>query len=63
LQKLDFLDTSGVTLLRRVAVLDVPESEVLVIPSDSSGVSRILAVTGSDSVLRFAAEPHNVAVA
>ncbi|MCW2978874.1 MAG: Anti-sigma factor antagonist [Solirubrobacterales bacterium] len=62
LQKLEFLDSSGVALLRRVAVKDVPGCDVLVIPSDSPGVSRVLAATGMDSLLRFATEPHSVAV-
>jgi hypothetical protein len=62
LQKLEFPDSSGVALLRRVAAGDVPACDVLVIPSDSPGVSRVLAVTGTDSLLRFATEPHSVAV-
>jgi anti-sigma B factor antagonist len=63
LQKLEFLDTSGVAMLRRVSASADSASEVLVIPSDSPGVSRILAVTGTDSLLRFAAEPRDAAAA
>lgn len=61
LQKLEFLDSSGIALLSRVAARDVPACDVLVIPSDSPGVSRVLAVTGIDSQLRFATEPRRVA--
>jgi anti-anti-sigma factor len=59
LQKLEFLDSSGIALLSRVAARDVPTCDVLVIPSDSPGVSRVLALTGIDSLLRFATEPHS----
>jgi anti-sigma B factor antagonist len=62
LQKLEFLDSSGIALLNRVAARDAFPCEVLVIPSDSPGVSRVLAVTGVDSLLRFATEPHSVTV-
>jgi anti-anti-sigma factor len=55
LRKLEFLDASGVAMLRRVAANDASESEVVVIPSDSPCVSRILAVTGTASLLRLAA--------
>jgi anti-sigma B factor antagonist len=57
LQGLEFLDTSGIAMLSRVAAKEVSEGDVLVIPSDSPGVSRILTVTGVDSLLRFTAEP------
>jgi anti-anti-sigma factor len=60
LQQLEFLDSSGVALLRHVAARDVPACDVLVIPTDSPGVSRVLAVTGTDSLLTFATEPHSV---
>jgi anti-sigma B factor antagonist len=63
LQKLAFIDMSGIAMLRRVAQGDASAGDVLVIPSESAGVSRILAVTGTDSVLRLAAEPRGVAVA
>ena len=63
LQELEFLDSSGVALLRRVAAGYAPACDVLVIPSDLPGVSRVLAVTGVDSLLRFATEPHSVAAA
>jgi anti-sigma B factor antagonist len=61
LQKLEFLDSSGVALLRQAAARHVPACDVLVIPSASPGVSRVLAVTGTDSLLRFATEPQPVA--
>lgn len=63
LQQLDFLDPSGVAMLRRVAATDVSEVDVLVIPSDSPGVSRILALTGTKTVLRFAADAGAVTAA
>jgi anti-anti-sigma factor len=49
LQRVDFLDSSGVALLRHVAARSVPACDVLVIPSDSPGVSHVLAATGTDS--------------
>jgi anti-sigma B factor antagonist len=56
LQKLEFIDSSGLAMLHAMAVGDVSGGDVIVIPSESPGVSRVLAVTGIDSLLRFVTE-------
>jgi anti-sigma B factor antagonist len=60
LQKLEFIDSSGLAMLHAMAVGDVSGGDVIVIPSESPGVSRVLAVTGIDSLLRFVTEPPAV---
>jgi anti-sigma B factor antagonist len=63
LQKLEFIDSSGLAMLHGVAAGDGSGGDVLVIPSESPGVSRVLAVTGIDSLLRFVTEPPAMTVA
>jgi anti-sigma B factor antagonist len=59
LQKLEFLDSSGIALLSRLAArASDSATAVRVIPSDSIGVTRVLAVSGINPLLLFGAQPR-----
>jgi anti-anti-sigma factor len=53
LRELEFLDLSGVALLRRLARGDGAVDYLRVIPGDAPGVSRVLSLSGVDALLTF----------
>src|SRR4051794_1777473 len=50
LQELEFMDSSGIALMASLA-RDVDAERLHVVPSKAAGVSRIMAMTGADSLL------------
>jgi anti-sigma B factor antagonist len=51
LRQLEFVDLSGLALLRRLARGDGAVDDLRVIPSDEPGVTRVLSLSGVDSML------------
>jgi anti-anti-sigma factor len=53
LQELEFLDSSGIALLSNLHTEKRANSRIRVVPSCSLGVTRILAATGLDGMLKI----------
>jgi len=53
LQELDFLDSSGVALLADLNEQKRSHGRLRIVPSKSLGVTRILAATGMDAMLKM----------
>ena len=56
LSALEFIDSSGIALLVSLAEADGDGTTLRVVPSDAPAVSRIMQLTGVNSMLRFARE-------
>lgn len=56
LSALEFIDSSGIALLVSLAEADGDGTKLRVVPSDAPAVTRIMRLTGVDSMLRFARE-------
>jgi anti-sigma B factor antagonist len=56
LSALQFIDSSGIALLVSLAEADRDGTKLRVIPSEAPAVSRVMRLTGVDSMVRFARE-------
>lgn len=56
LSALEFIDSSGIALLVELAHADADGTRLRVVPSEAPAVTRIMRLTGVDSMVRFARE-------